>query len=60
MDELPALALLCPAAPSPKLGAGGEGGQEGQWQDPRAGATVDLLPDAWRAVLLSSSSHLVA
>ena len=37
MDELLALALLSPIAPTPKLGAGGEGGQEGQWQDPGAG-----------------------
>ena len=54
MDELLALALLSPTAPTPKLGAGGEGGQEGQWQDPGAGATVSLLLDSWRAVLLSS------
>lgn len=60
MDELLALALLSPTAPTPKLGAGGEGGQEGQWQDPREGATVSLLLDSWRAVLLSSLSHLVA
>ena len=54
MDELLALALLSSTAPTPKLGAGGEGGQEGQWQDPGAGATVSLLLDSWRAVLLSS------
>lgn len=55
MDGLPALALLCPAAPSPKLGAGEEGGQEGQWQDPGAGSGGPAPPGCLEAVLLSSS-----